>query len=164
MLSLKWMPEIYSFPLTDAQQLSPLPSHLLSLSLLFSSLPPSTSVLLFFSSLSCLSHPGLLCCSSISFHASVNCLSVSLRSSATSTVSTLLLFGVDTVEEAPLTFVTTGRGVTTSRLDEAKRTGGVTDGLAPSASSIREYHFQEAAVTPPPSVLTPVRGFLSSCG
>ena len=23
MLSLKWMPEIYSFPLTDAQQLSP---------------------------------------------------------------------------------------------------------------------------------------------
>ena len=52
----------------------------------------------------------------------------------------------------------------TSRLDEAKKTGGVRDGLAPSASSIREYHFQEAAVTPPPSVLTPVRGFLSSCG
>lgn len=47
--------------------------------------------------------------------------------------------------------------------DEAMRTDGVTDGLPPVASSIKPYHFQDAAVASHPSVLTLVLGHFSSC-
>lgn len=36
------------------------------------------------------------------------------------------------------------------------------EGLPPIASSMAEYHFQDAAVTPPSSVLTPVCGHFRS--
>ena len=55
-----------------------------------------------------------------------------------------------------------GATTATSREDEAMRTGGVTDGRSPIASSIKVYHFQDAAVVSPPSVLTPVLGHFSS--
>ncbi|TDG97605.1 hypothetical protein EPR50_G00228020 [Perca flavescens] len=71
-----------------------------------------------------------------------------------STTSTRLRFGVDAVEAlaVSLSGVTTEGGSTTATSwdDEAMRTGGVTDGLPPIASSISEYHFQDAAVASTP--------------
>ncbi len=46
--------------------------------------------------------------------------------------------------------------------DEAIRLGGVMEGLLPITSSKTEYHFQDAAVTSPSSVPTPVCGHLRS--
>jgi hypothetical protein len=46
--------------------------------------------------------------------------------------------------------------------DEAIRLGGVMEGLPPIASSKTEYLLQDAAVTSPSSVLTPVCGHLRS--
>ncbi len=50
----------------------------------------------------------------------------------------------------------------TSRPDEAIRAGGVMEGLPPIASSMAAYHFQDAAVGSPSSVLTLVCGHFRS--
>ena len=65
-------------------------------------------------------------------------------------------------------------GVTVAKGDEdtvaaswpadAMRHGGVMLGLSPNASSISPNHGQDAAVSSPPSVLTPVLGAFSLCG
>lgn len=55
-----------------------------------------------------------------------------------------------------------GEVTATSGPDEAIKLGGVTEGLPPIASSKTEYHFQDAAVTSPSSVLTPVCEHLRS--
>ncbi len=50
----------------------------------------------------------------------------------------------------------------TSGPDEAIRAGGVMEGLPPIASSMAAYHFQDASVGSPSSVLTPVCGHFRS--